>query len=73
MIKPLTSDEVLDIISKHYHLDDIDYCMCLSRGFNDSYVLEVEGDKYIFRVYAEGKYYIAVSYTHLTLPTTPYV
>lgn len=58
MIKSLTSDEVLDIISKHYHLDDIDYCMFLSRGFNDSYVLEVEGDKYIFRVYAEGKYYI---------------
>jgi len=58
MIKPLTSDEVLNVIGEHYQLDDIDYCMFLTRGFNDSYVLEVEGDRYIFRVYAEGKYYI---------------
>ena len=58
MIKPLTSDEVLDVISNHYQLDDIDYCMFLSRGFNDSYVIESGGERYIFRVYAEGKYYI---------------
>lgn len=58
MIKPLTSDEVLDVISNHYKLDDIDYCMFLSRGFNDSYVVEAGSDRYIFRVYSDGKYYI---------------
>ena len=58
MIKPLTSDEALDVISNHYELDNIDYCMFLGRGFNDSYVIEIGSERYIFRVYAEGKYYI---------------
>lgn len=58
MNTPLTSDEVLDIIKNHYNLGDIDYCMFLRRGFNDSYVLEVGREKYVFRVYSKDKYYI---------------
>ena len=58
MTTPLTSDEALDIINNHYKLGDIDYCMFLKRGFNDSYVVETAIEKYIFRVYSEKKYYI---------------
>ena len=58
MDSPLESAEVLKVFNNHYKLGDIDYCMFLSRGFNDSYVLEVEGEKFIFRVYRHEKYYI---------------
>jgi len=58
MNTPLTSDEALDVINSHYKLGDIDYCMFLDRGFNDSYILEVGREKYVFRVYSKDKYYI---------------
>jgi len=58
MLPPLTSDEALDVINNHYRVGDIDYCMFLRRGFNDSYVVETGSERYIFRVYSTGKYYI---------------
>ena len=58
MNTPLTSDDALVIINNHYTLCDIEYCMFLRRGFNDTYVVETKTNKYIFRVYLEGKYYI---------------
>lgn len=58
MNTPLTSDEALNVVNNHYKLGDIDYCMFLRRGFNDSYVLEAGCEKYVFRVYSKDKYYI---------------
>ena len=48
-----------------------------SQGFlevtvKDSFSTSVEGVD-VFFVIVEGRRYISVSYTHLTLPTTPYV
>ncbi len=53
----LTSDEALAIIQKHYSLDKIQYCMFIRRGFNDTYLVDTGSEKYIFRVYLNGKYY----------------
>jgi len=55
---PLTSDEALSIINQHYALGDIDYCMFIERGFNDTYLVEAGQKKYIFRLYLTGKYFI---------------
>ena len=54
----LTSDEALKVINEHYNLSDIAYCMFIRRGFNDTYLVESGRDKYIFRLYLNGKYYV---------------
>lgn len=53
-----TVEEALDIIGEHYSVDNIDYCMLVRRGFNDTYLVDTGRDKYIFRAYLSGKYYI---------------
>jgi len=58
MSKPLTSLEALEVLNKHYSLGDVDYCMFIRRGFNDAYVVDTGQEKYIFRLYLNGKYYI---------------
>lgn len=54
----LTSEEVLEVVNKHYDLADINYCMFIERGFNDTYLVDVGHEKYIFRMYLNGKYYV---------------
>jgi len=54
----LTAEEALEVISGSYNLTDIDYCMFIRRGFNDMYLVEAAGDKYVFRIYLTGKYYV---------------
>jgi len=54
----ITSEEALKIISKHYNLGDVDYCMHIRRGFNDTYLVDTGHQKFIFRIYLSGKYYI---------------
>ena len=54
----LTSEEALEVISKHYELGKIDYCMFIRRGFNDTYLVDTGKQKFIFRLYLGGKYYI---------------
>jgi len=53
-----TSEEALEIISTNYNLGDVEYCMHIRRGFNDTYLLETGHQKFIFRIYLSGKYYI---------------
>ena len=52
------AEKALEIINKHYDLGKIDYCMFIRRGANDTYLVEAEQKKYIFRIYLNGKYYI---------------
>ena len=54
----LTSEEALEVINQHYDLGDIDYCMLIRRGFNNSYLVETDSQKYVFRSYSIEKYYI---------------
>lgn len=54
----LTSEEALDIIHRHYSLGEIEYCMFIRRGFNDTYLVDTGSEKYIFRLYLNGKYYV---------------
>jgi Ser/Thr protein kinase RdoA (MazF antagonist) len=54
----LTSEEALEIIHRHYSLGKVDYCMFIRRGFNDTYLVDTGSDKYIFRLYLHGKYYV---------------
>ena len=54
----LTADEALEIIQKHYNCGDVDYCMHVRRGFNDTYLVDTGQKKFIFRLYLSGKYYI---------------
>ena len=53
-----TSEEALEIINKYYNLGDVDYCMHIRRGFNDTYLVDTGHQKFIFRLYLSGKYYI---------------
>ncbi len=54
----LTSEEALKILYRHYGLGEIEYCMFIRRGFNDTYLVDAGSDKYIFRLYLNGKYYV---------------
>jgi len=54
----LTADEAIEVIKKHYNTGDIDYCMHIRRGFNDTYLLDTGHRKFIFRIYLNGKYYV---------------
>lgn len=54
----LTSDEALTVISANYSLSDVDYCMFIRRGFNDTYLVATQHDKYIFRLYLNNKYFV---------------
>ena len=54
----LTSDEALKIVKENYALENIEYCMFIRRGFNDTYIVAAGSEKYIFRVYLNNKYYI---------------
>lgn len=54
----LDSNDALRIVAEHYELTDLDYCMFIERGFNDTYLIATENKKYIFRIYLNGKYYI---------------
>ena len=54
----LTSEEALEVINKNYNLGDINYCMLVRRGFNDTYLIDTGHQKYIFRMYLNGKYYV---------------
>ena len=58
MNTPLTADEAHEIIHKHYNCGDVDYCMHVRRGFNDTYLVDTGQKKLIFRLYLSGKYYI---------------
>ncbi|MEP4545579.1 MAG: phosphotransferase [Saccharospirillum sp.] len=53
-----TAEEALEIIRKHYDFGDVDYCMHIKRGFNDTYLLDTGSQKFIFRMYLNGKYYV---------------
>ena len=54
----LSSEEALEVVKRRYKLGDIDYCMLIRRGFNDTYLVNSGHDKYIFRIYLNGKYYV---------------
>ena len=54
----LNSIEALDVVKNHYALDNINYCMFIRRGFNDSYYIATAHKNYIFRLYLNDKYYI---------------
>lgn len=54
----LTSDEALETIHRHYSLGNVDYCMFIRRGFNDTYLVDTGSERYIFRLYLNGKYYV---------------
>ncbi len=58
MNTPLTPAEALELINNHYSLGDIEYCMLLRRGFNNTYLVDTGREKYIFRLYSNGKYYV---------------
>lgn len=53
-----TSEEATEIIHRHYGLENIEYCMFIRRGFNDTYLVDTGSEKYIFRLYLNGKYYV---------------
>ncbi len=55
----LNAEEALQIIRRHYSLGSIKYCMFIRRGFNDTYLVDTGSKKYIFRLYLNGKYYVA--------------
>jgi len=54
----LASEEALEIIGNHYNLGSVDYCMLIRRSFNDCYLVGVGHQKYVLRVYLDGKYYV---------------
>jgi len=55
----LNSDEVLEFVSTNYSFEDPPRtCDLIRRGFNDTYIVVTGQEKYIFRVYLNGKYYI---------------
>jgi len=55
----LTSSEVLELVNAQYSLlGKASNCKLLRRGFNDNYLVGIDSDWYIFRLYFNGKYYI---------------
>lgn len=55
----LTSSEVLELVNSQYSsLGKASNCKLLRRGFNDSYLVGIGNDWFIFRVYFNHKYYI---------------
>ena len=40
-----TLEEALEIINKYYNLGDVDYCMHIRRGFNDTYLVDTGHQK----------------------------
>lgn len=55
----LTYADVLDLLNTEYSsLGEARNCKLLRRGFNDSYLVGIGSEWYIFRVYLNHKYYI---------------
>lgn len=55
----LTSNEVLDLINREYStLGRARHSKFLRRGFNDHYLIGMDCEWYIFRIYLNHKYYI---------------
>ena len=55
----LSSAEVMSLVNSQYSmLGKAANCKLLRRGFNDSYLVGIDNEWYIFRVYLNGKYYI---------------
>lgn len=57
----LNSNEALNVVKDNYTLHDVAYCMFIRRGFNDTYIVATECEKYIFRIYLNNKYFVESS------------
>lgn len=58
LLKP---NEILEIVNANYSLGSIQSCNLIRRGFNDHYLISLDHEEYIFRVYLNHKYYIETS------------
>lgn len=54
----LSPEKVAEIVDAHYPLGKPVFCKLIRRGFNDHYLVHLEGGRFVFRVYLNGKYYI---------------
>jgi Ser/Thr protein kinase RdoA (MazF antagonist) len=54
----LDADTLSPLVASEYELAAPIACTFLRRGFNDHYVVEAAGERYILRLYFQGKYYI---------------
>ena len=54
----LTPPKVLSFVEANYVLPSPQTCDFIRRGFNDHYQIAAGDERYIFRVYLNGKYYI---------------
>jgi Ser/Thr protein kinase RdoA (MazF antagonist) len=57
MNEHLATTAVHPLLLEHYELDEV-ACEAIEAGFNHSYVVTADGQKYVLRVYLNGKYYI---------------
>jgi len=58
----LSSADVIELVNTEYaELGETHHCMLLRRGFNDSYLVGIGRQWYVFRVYLNNKYYIESS------------
>jgi len=53
------ADQIRDHVASAYPLTGPITCEFIRRGFNDHYLVTTPDAKYVFRVYFQGKYYIA--------------
>jgi Ser/Thr protein kinase RdoA (MazF antagonist) len=53
------SDLIRNLVATEYELNGPLTCEFIRRGFNDHYLITSPDAKYVFRVYFQGKYYIA--------------
>lgn len=53
-----TADEIAQLTQQHYPNLIVTSCTLIERGFNDNYLVTTKNEKYIFRVYVNGKYFV---------------
>ncbi|MEM7029783.1 MAG: phosphotransferase [Chloroflexota bacterium] len=52
------TDIVANAVSTHYDIGNLTRCDLLRVGFNYNYLIETSDQKYVLRIYLNGKYYI---------------
>lgn len=55
---PPDADRVLVELTSQYDLAEPASCELLRRGFNDHYLVSAGGERFVFRLYLNGKYYV---------------
>ena len=54
----LDPQTITELVNENYSLGEVQICNFIRRGFNDHYLVKAGGERYIFRVYLNHKYYI---------------